>query len=106
MSPSGPDEITPTVAATPADVVPVQTNEDWGAEETSSSISCESVPDHRPVVVVEVVTRVPSARKTPTIGCCPTLSIALTAAVEPIASHVITEPLYVAAPACMFTNEL
>src|SRR5262245_14767933 len=106
MSPSGPEEITPTVAATPADVVPVQTNANWGAEERSSLISCESEPDHRPAVVVELVTGVPSGRKTPTIGCCPTLSIALTVAVEPIAFHVTTEPLYVAAPACVFANEL
>ena len=96
-----------TGTAFPLILVPVQVNASIGVGLVRSwSIGASRAPDQRPVELVLVVTSVPFARKTPVIACCPMLSIALTEDVEPIAFHETTEPLYVALPAWLFTNEL
>jgi len=77
-----------------------------GEPDSDSFIGLRSDPDHNPEEVVDVVTSVPSAKYTPEMGVCPTLSIALTVAVEPIATHETTDPLYVAPPAWVVTKLL
>ena len=95
-----------SIAPIPDDVVPDHTNIVIVVPVRSWLIGASRLPDQSPVVVVVVVTSTPFARKTPAIACCPMLSIALTEAVEPIASQDTTDPLYVAPPAWVFTNEL